>query len=63
MITGRGEDEYEGTAVVDWLRLAAPMRRVVSICGGAMLLAEGLAQWTKSNHPLATAGNHANALS
>jgi hypothetical protein len=26
MITGRGEDEYEGTAVVDWLRLAAPMR-------------------------------------
>lgn len=41
MITGRGEDEYEGTAVVDWLRLAAPhARRVVSICGGAMLLAE-----------------------
>ena len=41
MITGRGEDEDEGTAVVDWLRLAAPhARRVVSICGGAMLLAE-----------------------
>lgn len=41
MITGRGVDEEEGTAVVDWLRLAAPhARRVVSICGGAMLLAE-----------------------
>lgn len=41
MITGRGNDEEEGTAVVDWLRLAAPhARRVVSICGGAMLLAQ-----------------------
>lgn len=41
MITGRGQNEEEGTAVVDWLRLAAPhARRVVSICGGAMLLAE-----------------------
>lgn len=41
MITGRGIDADEGTAVVDWLRLAAPhARRVVSICGGAMLLAE-----------------------
>ncbi len=41
MITGRGTDEEEGTAVVDWLRLAAPHAgRVVSICGGAMLLAE-----------------------
>ncbi|MGG7446655.1 GlxA family transcriptional regulator [Kosakonia oryzendophytica] len=41
MITGRGMDEEEGTAVVDWLRLAAPhARRVVSICGGAMLLAQ-----------------------
>ncbi|WP_039056525.1 helix-turn-helix domain-containing protein [Enterobacter sp. Bisph1] len=41
MITGRGIDEEEGTAVVDWLRLAAPhARRVVSICGGAMLLAQ-----------------------
>lgn len=41
MITGRGVDEEEGTAVVDWLRLAAPhARRVVSICGGAMLLAQ-----------------------
>ncbi|WP_342325106.1 helix-turn-helix domain-containing protein [Kosakonia sp. BYX6] len=41
MITGRGIDEDEGTAVVDWLHLAAPhARRVVSICGGAMLLAQ-----------------------
>ncbi|WP_200550740.1 GlxA family transcriptional regulator [Kosakonia sp. LAM2021] len=41
MITGRGTDAEEGTAVVDWLRLAAPhARRVVSICGGAMLLAQ-----------------------
>ncbi|ANI82663.1 GlxA family transcriptional regulator [Kosakonia oryzae] len=41
MITGRGNDEEEGTAVVDWLRLAAPHAdRVASICGGAMLLAE-----------------------
>ncbi|QJT81130.1 GlxA family transcriptional regulator [Kosakonia sp. MUSA4] len=41
MITGRGNNEEEGTAVVDWLRLAAPHAdRVASICGGAMLLAE-----------------------
>ena len=41
MITGRGINEDEGVAVVDWLRLAAPhARRVVSICGGAMLLAQ-----------------------
>lgn len=41
MITGRGINDEEGTAVVDWLRLAAPhARRVVSICGGAMLLAQ-----------------------
>jgi len=41
MITGRGIDAEEGTAVVDWLKLAAPhARRVTSICGGAMLLAE-----------------------
>lgn len=41
LITGRGQTEQEGTAVVDWLRLAAPhARRIVSICGGAMLLAQ-----------------------
>ncbi len=41
MITGRGTNEDEGVAVVDWLRLAAPhARRVVSVCGGAMLLAQ-----------------------
>jgi transcriptional regulator GlxA family with amidase domain len=41
MITGRGNNEEEGTAVVDWLRLAAPHAdRVASICGGAMRLAE-----------------------
>ena len=41
MITGRGLDEQEGMMVVDWLRLAAPFsRRLVSICGGAMLLAQ-----------------------
>lgn len=33
--------QQEGIAVVDWLRLAAPhARRVASICGGAMLLAQ-----------------------
>lgn len=41
MVTGRGMNAEEGTAVVDWLRLAAPhARRVVSVCGGALLLAE-----------------------
>lgn len=41
IITGRGQNEQEGTAVVDWLRLAAPhARRIASICGGAMLLAQ-----------------------
>lgn len=41
MITGRGLSEEEGSAVVDWVRLAAPhARRVVSVCGGALLLAQ-----------------------
>ena len=41
IITGRGQNPQEGIAVVDWLRLAAPhARRIASICGGAMLLAE-----------------------
>lgn len=41
IITGRGMNEQESTAVVDWLHLAAPRaRRIASICGGAMLLAQ-----------------------
>ncbi len=41
MITGRGQNPQEGVAVVDWLRLAAPhARRIASICGGALLLAQ-----------------------
>lgn len=41
IITGRGQNPQEGTAVVDWLRLAAPhASRIASICGGAMLLAQ-----------------------
>lgn len=40
LITGKGLTEEEGSNVTDWLRMAAPhARRVVSICGGAMLLA------------------------
>lgn len=41
MITGRGDNPEERNMVVDWIKLAAPQaRRVVSICGAAMLLAE-----------------------
>lgn len=41
IITGRGMNEQESTAAVDWLHLAAPhARRIASICGGAMLLAQ-----------------------
>ncbi|MDU5502969.1 MAG: helix-turn-helix domain-containing protein [Enterobacter sp.] len=41
IITGRGMNEQESIAVVDWLHLAAPhARRIASICGGAMLLAQ-----------------------
>ena len=41
MITGRGMTEEEGAVVVDWVRRAAPKaRRVVSVCGGAFLLAQ-----------------------
>jgi len=41
MITGRGSSEEEGAIVADWVRRAAPKaRRVVSVCGGAMLLAQ-----------------------
>ena len=41
MITGRGMTEEEGAVVADWVRGAAPKaRRVVSVCGGAFLLAQ-----------------------
>ncbi|PHZ49242.1 GlxA family transcriptional regulator [Enterobacter hormaechei] len=41
IITSRGMNEQESTAVVDWLHLAAPhARRVASVCGGALLLAQ-----------------------
>jgi len=41
MITGRGTTDEESTAVADWIRRAAPSaRRVVSVCGGALILAE-----------------------
>lgn len=41
LITGRGSDADEGAAVADWVRRAAPQaRRVVSVCGGALLLAQ-----------------------
>nr|WP_159465435.1 helix-turn-helix domain-containing protein [Scandinavium goeteborgense] len=41
IITGRGQDPLESIAVVDWLHLAAPhARRVASVCGGALLLAQ-----------------------
>jgi transcriptional regulator GlxA family with amidase domain len=41
MITGKGSNKEEGDAVVEWLRRAAPnIRRIVSVCGGALLLAE-----------------------
>lgn len=41
MITGKGLTDEEGSGVVDWLKQAAPYaRRVVSICGGAVLLAK-----------------------
>lgn len=41
MITGRGVTEEEGAGVADWVRRAAPYaERIVSICGGALLLAQ-----------------------
>jgi len=41
MITGRGMNVEEGDNVAEWIRQAAPNTgRVVSICGGAMLLAK-----------------------
>jgi len=41
MITGRGMNVEEGENVAEWIRQAAPnTERVVSICGGAMLLAK-----------------------
>jgi len=41
LITGKGMDEEESNTVVEWIRLAAPnTRRIVSICGGALLLAK-----------------------
>ena len=41
IITGRGLTEEENIGVADWIRRAAPKaRRVVSVCGGAFLLAQ-----------------------
>lgn len=41
MITGRGVAEEESAAVADWVRRAAPKaKRIVSVCGGAMILAQ-----------------------
>ncbi|EGT5762407.1 GlxA family transcriptional regulator [Cronobacter sakazakii] len=41
MVTGRGLTEEEGDQVAQWLAQAAPYaRRVVSVCGGALLLAQ-----------------------
>lgn len=41
MITGRGNNREEADAVVAWMREAAPnVGRIVSVCGGALLLAE-----------------------
>lgn len=41
MVTGRGQSEEEDNNIVNWLIQAAPhSERIVSICGGAMLLAK-----------------------
>lgn len=41
MVTGRGADADESSAIAAWMALAAPhSRRVVSVCAGAMILAE-----------------------
>jgi len=41
MIVGRGNSESEARVVSDWMRQAAPhARRTVSVCGGALLLAQ-----------------------
>lgn len=41
MITGRGNNREEADAVVAWMHEAAPnIGRIVSVCGGALLLAE-----------------------
>jgi len=41
MITGRGQTAAENGAVADWIVLAAPhSRRVVSVCAGALVLAQ-----------------------
>ncbi len=40
MVTGKGMTPEEDTRVADWVRRAAPhARRVVSVCGGAFILA------------------------
>lgn len=41
LLTGRGETPEESTALARWLAVAAPQaRRVVSVCAGALVLAE-----------------------
>lgn len=41
MVTGRGQTPEENGAVSDWISLAAPhARRVVSVCAGALVLAQ-----------------------
>lgn len=41
MVTGRGSSSTESQAIAEWLALAAPhARRMVSVCAGALILAE-----------------------
>lgn len=41
MVTGRGQSTPENGALADWIALAAPhARRVVSVCAGALVLAQ-----------------------
>lgn len=41
LITGRGQHEQERAEIADWVRRAAPSaRRIVSVCGGALVLAQ-----------------------
>ncbi|CAM3883419.1 HTH-type transcriptional regulator CdhR [Vibrio aerogenes CECT 7868] len=41
IITGKGHQDAERAEIADWLRLAAPhVRRVASVCGGALILAQ-----------------------
>ena len=64
IITGRGMNEQESTAVVDWLHRPRRMRAASPLSAAGPAAGTGrTARWAPGDDPLAAAGNPENPLS